>query len=80
MPEWRRVLGCRISGSILARDLLDSRDAKAAHASAHILTWAIGLLLLDNRDLAALRGAHGRSTRMAGALVLSLLPIEGRTG
>jgi len=44
--------------SILAWDMLDSRDAKAAHASAHVLTWATGLLLLDNCDFAALRRAH----------------------
>jgi hypothetical protein len=66
--------------SILAWDMLDSREAKAAHASAHILTWAIGLLLLDNCDFAALRGAHGRGTRVAGALVVSLLAIEGANG
>ena len=57
--------------------MLDSRDAKAAHASAHVLTWATGLLLLDNCDFAALRGAHGRGTRVAGALVVSLLAIGG---
>jgi hypothetical protein len=66
--------------SILAWDMLDSRDAKTAHASAHVLTWAIGLLLLDNCDFAALRRAHGRGTRVAGALVVSLLAIEGANG
>ena len=66
--------------SILAWDMLDSRDAKTAHASAHVLTWAIGLVLLDNCDFAALRGAHGRGTRVAGALVVSLLAIEGANG
>ena len=66
--------------SILAWDILDSRDAKAAHASAHVLTWAIGLLLLDNCDFAALRRAHGRGTGVAGALVVSLLAIEGANG
>ena len=66
--------------SILAWDMLDSRDAKAAHASAHILTWAIGLLLLDNCDFAALRRAHGPGTKLAGALVVSLLAVEGANG
>jgi hypothetical protein len=66
--------------SILAWDMLDSRDAKAAHASAHVLTWAIGLLLLDNCDFAALRRAHGRGTGVAGALVVSLLAVEGANG
>jgi hypothetical protein len=66
--------------SILAWDMLDSRDAKAAYASAHVLTWAIGLLLLDNCDFAALRRGHARGTRVAGALVVSLLAVEGANG
>ncbi len=66
--------------SILAWDMLDSREAKAAHASAHILTWAIGLLLLDNCDFAALRRSRGRGTKVAGALVVSLLPVKGASG
>jgi kynurenine formamidase len=66
--------------SILAWDMLDSREAKVTHASAHVLTWAIGLLLLDNCDFAALRRALGRGTRVAGALVVSLLAIEGANG
>jgi hypothetical protein len=66
--------------SILAWDMLDSREAKAAHATAHILTWAIGLLLLDNCDFAAMRLAHGPGTKVAGALVVSLLAIEGANG
>src|SRR5207248_1394813 len=66
--------------SILAWDMLDSREAKAAHASAHILTWAIGLLLLDNCDFAALRRAHGPGTKVAGALVVALLAVEGANG
>jgi hypothetical protein len=66
--------------SILAWDMLDSREAKETHASAHILTWAIGLLLLDNCDFAALRRARGRGTGVAGALVVSLLAVEGANG
>ena len=66
--------------SILAWDMLDSAEAKAAHASAHVLTWAIGLLLLDNCDFAALRRARGPATQVAGALVVSLLAVEGANG
>jgi kynurenine formamidase len=66
--------------SILAWDMLDSAEAKAAHASAHVLTWAIGLLLLDNCDFAALRRARGQATQVAGALVVSLLAVEGANG
>jgi kynurenine formamidase len=66
--------------SILAWDMLDSREATEAHASAHILTWAIGLLLVDNCDFAALRARHGRGTKVAGALVVSLVAITGANG
>lgn len=66
--------------SVLAWDMLDSREAKATHASAHILTWAIGLLLLDNCDFAALREAHGSGTQVVGALVVSLLAVAGANG
>jgi kynurenine formamidase len=66
--------------SILAWDMLDSAEAKATHASAHVLTWAIGLLLLDNCDFAALRRAQGPDTKVAGALVVSLLAVAGANG
>ena len=67
--------------AILAWDMLDSREAKDSHASAHILTWAIGLLLLDNCDFAALRRTRGgQKTGVAGALVVSLLAVEGANG
>jgi hypothetical protein len=66
--------------SILAWDMLDSREAKATRASAHVLTWAIGLLLVDNCDFAALRAALGRGTRTAGALILAPAVVEGANG
>lgn len=66
--------------SVLAWDMLDSRDAKAAHATAHVLGWAIGLPLVDNCDFAALRGELGRGTTVAGALVLAPLAVPGANG
>ncbi|HUZ21812.1 MAG TPA: cyclase family protein [Acidimicrobiales bacterium] len=66
--------------SMLAWDMLDSRDAKATRASAHVLTWAIGLLLVDNCDFAALRAALGGGTQIAGALVVAPLVVEGANG
>jgi hypothetical protein len=66
--------------SILAWDMLDSREAKLTHGSAHMLTWAIGLLLLDNCDFAPLRAAQGAGTKVAGALVVSLLAVPGSNG
>jgi hypothetical protein len=37
-------------------------------------------LLLDNCDFAALRRGHPRGTRVAGALVVSPLAVEGANG
>jgi hypothetical protein len=65
--------------SMLVWDMLDSREAKASHASAHILTWAIGLLLVDNCDFAALRRALG-GTQEAGALIVAPLAVPGGNG
>ena len=66
--------------SVLAWDMLDSSEANRTHGSAHVLTWAIGLLLLDNCDFAALRAAHGPGTKVVGALVISLLAVPGSNG
>jgi Putative cyclase len=66
--------------SILAWDMLDGHDAKKSHGSAHILTWAIGLLLVDNCDFAALRRLIGPETQVAGALVLAPLAVENANG
>jgi hypothetical protein len=66
--------------SVLAWDMLDSRAAKAQHASAHILGWAIGLPLVDNCDFAALRREIGPGTKVAGALVLAPIAVPGANG
>jgi kynurenine formamidase len=66
--------------SMLAWDMLDSREAKATRASAHVLTWAIGLLLVDNCDFAALRAVLGGGTQIAGALVVAPLVVKGANG
>jgi Putative cyclase len=90
-PETEQDAGGGLSGdgarwvaehgiSILAWDMLDSREAKLTHGSAHMLTWAIGLLLLDNCDFAPLRAAQGPGTKVAGALVVSLLAVAGANG
>jgi len=46
--------------SILAWDMLDSRDAKEAHATARILTWAIGPCCSTTATSPRLRRACGR--------------------
>ncbi len=66
--------------ALLAWDMLDSREAKAAHATAHVLGWAIGLMLVDNCDFAALRGVIGSGTKVAGAIVLAPLAVPGANG
>lgn len=66
--------------SMLVWDMLDSCEAKLTHASAHVLTWAIGLLLVDNCDFQALRAAIGRGTRVAGAAVIAPIVVEGANG
>ena len=66
--------------SMLVWDMLDSCEAKATFASAHILTWAIGLLLVDNCDFAELRAAIGAGTQIAGAVVVAPLLVEGANG
>ncbi len=66
--------------SLLAWDMLDSAGAKQEHASAHVLTWAVGLLLLDNCDFAALRADRGPASGVAGALVAAPIAAEGANG
>ena len=55
-------------------------SAKLTHASAHVLTWAIGLLLVDNCDFSDLRAAIGPGSQVAGAIVIAPLVIEGANG
>ena len=66
--------------SMLVWDMLDSCNAKLTHASAHVLTWAIGLLLVDNCDFVELRAAVGPGTQVAGAVAVAPLVIEGANG
>jgi Putative cyclase len=66
--------------SMLVWDMLDSCNAKLMHGSAHVLTWAIGLLLVDNCDFSPLRDALGPGTRIAGALVVAPIVVEGANG
>ncbi len=66
---------------MLVWDMLDSREAKASFSSAHVLTWAIGLLLVDNCDFAALRDAlGGGGTQVAGAVIVAPAVVEGANG
>ena len=67
--------------SMLVWDMLDSKEAKATFASAHVLTWAIGLLLVDNCDFASLRASlGGGGTQIAGAVLVAPPVVEGANG
>jgi len=66
--------------SMLVWDMLDSREAKASFSTAHVLTWAIGLLLVDNCDFATLRARLGGGTQVAGAIIVAPPVVEGANG
>ena len=65
--------------SVLCWDMLDAVHPLEP-GDVHSLIWAIGLLLVDNCDFAALRAAVGTGTQIVGALVVAPLSIEGGTG
>jgi kynurenine formamidase len=62
--------------SILCWDFLDSNHPSQPLACVHLLTWAIGLVLVDNCDLSA----AVRSGRTTGQLVVAPLALPGGTG
>jgi kynurenine formamidase len=65
--------------SILCWDFLDEYPRQRGQSNAHSLVWAIGQLLVDNCDFAALKAA-GADTGVAGTLVLAPLALPGGTG
>ncbi|MCW2523290.1 MAG: cyclase family protein [Frankiales bacterium] len=66
--------------SILCWDFLDEPKTKTPVSTGHSLIWAIGLLLVDSCDFAALNAAMGAGGGVAGALVLAPLALPGATG
>lgn len=65
--------------SVLCWDFLDAVHPAEPLAPVHVLTWAIGLVLVDNCDYSRLRGALGPA-RSTCALVVAPLPVVGGTG
>jgi kynurenine formamidase len=65
--------------SVVCWDFLDAFAPDEPRAPVHMLTWAIGLILVDNCDFGRLRATlpDGRAT---GALVVGPLPMAGATG
>jgi kynurenine formamidase len=62
--------------SILCWDFLDSNHPSEPMACVHLLNHAIGLVLVDNCDLAGVRATD----RDTGALVVAPLAVPGGTG
>jgi len=66
--------------SLVAWDLNDAHGSGELRLSVHLLSWAIGLLLIDNCDFSALRHAIGRKKQRTGLLTVCPLKIRGATG
>jgi kynurenine formamidase len=65
---------------VVAWDLLDAHPAGEIDLPVHALSWALGLVLIDNCRLGELRDAMASRQPRAGLLVVSPLAIEGGTG
>jgi kynurenine formamidase len=66
--------------SILCWDFLDSNHPAEPLGCVHMLVWAVGLVLVDNCDLAA-AAAHQHARGVAdGTLVLAPIAVPGGTG
>jgi kynurenine formamidase len=63
--------------SVLCWDFIDAIHPDEPWPSTHLLIWAIGLVIVDNCDFAALRARPSPST---GGLVIAPLPIPRGTG
>jgi kynurenine formamidase len=64
----------------LGWDLLDAHPPGDIGLPVHALSWAIGLVLIDNCALDELREAMAARERRTGLLVASPLAIDGGTG
>jgi kynurenine formamidase len=63
--------------SVLCWDFIDAVHPDEPWPSTHLLIWAIGLVIVDNCDFAALRAHQSPST---GGLVIAPLPVPQGTG
>ncbi|GAA1868758.1 hypothetical protein GCM10009836_56590 [Pseudonocardia ailaonensis] len=61
-------------------DMLDGQNPQNIVGPVHQLSWATGLVLVDNCTFAAARSSLQRPGHGAAALVVAPLPIEGATG
>lgn len=63
--------------SVLCWDFIDAIHPDEPWPSTHLLIWAIGLVIVDNCDFAALRAHQSPSV---GGLVIAPLPVPQGTG
>ena len=66
--------------SILCWDFLDSNHPSQPLACVHLLTWAIGLVLVDNCDLSGAVVSARATGRATGQLAVAPLAVPGGTG
>src|SRR5258705_11935096 len=65
---------------VIAWDFLEAHPHRELGLAVHALSWAVGLVLIDNCDLGALHGPITAKPERTGLLVASPLRIEGATG
>jgi kynurenine formamidase len=61
-------------------DMLDAYNSDEEPFSVHFLIWALGLALVDNCDLGAVRSTLASRPEKTGLLVVAPLNIPGATG
>jgi len=66
--------------SLLCWDFLDSSHPQEPFACTHRLLWALGLVLVDNCNLADAAALAQRAGRITGALTVAALAVPGGTG
>jgi kynurenine formamidase len=70
---------CQHRPSLVAWDMLDAHGSGLT-LSVHAVSWAIGMLLVDNCALGELATAMAAKFARVGLLIVCPLPIEGTTG
>jgi kynurenine formamidase len=66
--------------SLLAWDFLDAQHPDHPALIVHCLTWAIGLVLVDNCDFGAVRAQMAHRTEKTAMLVVAPWKVNGATG
>jgi kynurenine formamidase len=66
--------------SLVCWDFLDSNHSSQPAAPVHLLIWAIGLILVDNCDLAPAAALARATGSITGALTVAPLAVPGGTG